>query len=263
MDFDRESTLERKQAYKQYMQQAAPGAGRVSRQDEPQMFQQRENTVDRKARVRNELRNIHAQNDQLGTGRQGTPEAYSRADRARKSELPKLPAAQRPVGPIGYKPSVPAPAPRAYAPAGDGDDTTAAAPGDGARFRALERQCVELREERRQILKWLAATQQQLEDEVTARKRMEQQQLLQLTQVTGAQAQDAGGLGSQIRSAELRQESHESAVARATSAITDTISQLSSDLNALSFFVASGGSLGGQRVAEIARTRGEAAKGGI
>jgi hypothetical protein len=43
---------------------------------------------------------------------------------------------------------------------------------------------------------------------------------------------------------------------RAVSPLTDSISQLSSDLNALSFFVASGGSLGGARVAEIARARG-------
>jgi hypothetical protein len=63
-------------------------------------------------------------------------------------------------------------------------------------------------------------------------------------------------LSERLQNGEQQQRASQGIFDRGIGALTDSISQLSSDLNSLSFFVASGGSLGGARVAEIARARG-------
>ena len=63
-------------------------------------------------------------------------------------------------------------------------------------------------------------------------------------------------LSERVASGEQQRAAAQAAYDRSVGALTDSISQLSSDLNALSFFVASGGALGGARVAEIAQQRG-------
>ena len=139
--------------------------------------------------------------------------------------------------------------------------------GDDARFRSLERQCVELREEQRQILGWLAKSEEALAAETAARERAEGSLRGLLEQTVKAQEMIGDQLGARVavvqnelserlQSGEQQQRLAQGMFDRSVGALTDSISQLSSDLNALSFFVASGGSLGGARVAEIARARG-------
>jgi hypothetical protein len=138
---------------------------------------------------------------------------------------------------------------------------------DDARFRALERQCLELREEQRQILGWLAKSEESVAAERASRERAEAslrsllEQTLKAQEVVGEQL---GGrvtevyneLSERLQNGEQQQRASQGIFDRGIGALTDSISQLSSDLNSLSFFVASGGSLGGARVAEIARARG-------
>jgi hypothetical protein len=243
-------------------------------QDSPLMFANRESTVERKQRIRNELQRMNTANNEsvrlsgelqreaglraAGVTRAAPPSPV--ASRSRPEKLPGISAATAGRANVGRgaapvpPPAVPSGGWQQQPPGGGGSSSA----GDDARFRALERQCVELREEQRQILAWLTRTQESLAAEVKARERAEEALRTQLEQasvkreVVAARTEErmsasAHELAARIVKCEQQRHVDQAAVARATTAITDTISQLGSDLNALSFFVASGGQLGVRR----------------
>lgn len=144
-------------------------------------------------------------------------------------------------------------------------DTAVSADID-ARFRFLERQCQELRDEQRQILGWLAKSQDQLASEIEARERAEQQQALlkqqlaesdEVQKVIGGHLQALKGrvedVAGRVSDCEVAQGRTHAELKRAKANLTDVVSQISSDVNAISFHLASGGSLGSERVHEIAK----------
>ena len=257
------------------------------------MFGNRESTVERKQRIKGELSRMNGYNSQMsgqansGPARRHPAQPISNAAGAR----PGLPALQSPVaaapGPPAvaqqqpqqpqqqqqpWRQAVPQ-APMRRAPPSESAGQTGSEPAvgvDDARFRALERQCVELREEQRQILSWLAKSEENAAAEKASRERAEASLRGLLEQTVKAQEMVGGQLGGRVtdvynelserlQNGEQQHRIQQGLFDRAVSSLTDSISQLSSDLNALSFFVASGGSLGGGRVAEIARARGAAA----
>ena len=136
-----------------------------------------------------------------------------------------------------------------------------------ARFRFLERQCQELRDEQRQMLGWLAKSQDQLAAEVQARELSQQQQDLlrrqlaesdEVQKVIGQHLQTLTGrleeVVGRVNDCEVVQGRTQLDLKRAKANLTDVVSQISSDVNAISFHLASGGSLGNERVADIAKT---------
>jgi hypothetical protein len=288
----------REQQQAQQVQQAAARPRRAATPDEQAgggalMFGNRESTVERKQRIKGELRRMNGYNSQVS----GQPNPAAVPPRASAAPAQRLPAAQSSAA-AGARPGLPAlqqqpPPPQqqlqpqqqqqqpqripvqAQAPMRRAPQSEPAAHGgsgpaagvDDARFRALERQCVELREEQRQILGWLAKSEESVAAERASRERAEAslrsllEQTLKAQEVVGEQL---GGrvtevyneLSERLQNGEQQQRASQGIFDRGIGALTDSISQLSSDLNSLSFFVASGGSLGGARVAEIARARG-------
>ena len=282
---------------RQQQQHAAAAPARAQRAPTPEdmagggalMFGNRESTVERKQRIKGELRRMNGYNSQMsgqansGPAQRHPAQPISNAAGAR----PGLPALQSPVAAAAAPPPPPAQqqphqqpwkqavpqAPMRRAPPSGAAEQAGSEPAvgvDDARFRALERQCIELREEQRQILGWLAKSEENAAAERASRERAEASLRGLLEQTVKAQeivGEQLGGrvtdmynqLSERLQSGDQQHRIQQGLFDRAVSSLTDSISQLSSDLNALSFFVASGGSLGGARVAEIARARGAVA----
>ena len=249
------------------------------------MFGNRESTVDRKQRVKQEMQRQNQYNS-TSAAQPGADAAPARAGgaapvraspaaggrpglpliqpQAQAQQQPRPQQQQQQQARVQAQASA-APVRRIAEPA----PVAGGAGGDDARFRSLERQCVELREEQREILGWLAKSEEALAAETAARERAEGSLRGLLEQTVKAQEMIGDQLGARVadvqnelserlQSGEQQQRLAQGTFDRSVGALTDSISQLSSDLNALSFFVASGGSLGGARVAEIARARGAA-----
>lgn len=248
------------------------------------MFGNRESTVERKQRIRGELRKMNGYNSQMSGQANAAPPVRHPAQpmgnaAGARSGLPALQKSPMAAAPAVVqqhreqhqlrKQAMPQEQMRRVVPSESvGKEGSENAAGvDDARFRALERQCIELRDEQRQILGWLAKSEEDAATERASRERAEASLRGLLEQTVKAQemvGEQLGGrvtdvyneLSERLQNGEKQQHIQQGLFDRAVSSLTDSISQLSSDLNALSFFVASGGSLGGARVAEIARARG-------
>ena len=217
--------------YRQYMQEqqaAAAAAANAPRAVTPEaeagggalMFGNSESTVERKARIKGELRRMNGYNSQVVAQQQReSPTRGGAASPAAGARLPALPPQPQPQPqrqpqrqpqpqpqpqPLQRRPppqgEAPGQAPSAAAPVGGGGGGGGAdAAADDARFRSLERQCIELREEQRQILGWLAKSEEKAAAESEARERAESSLRGLLEQTVKAQEVLSEQMGARIQ----------------------------------------------------------------
>jgi hypothetical protein len=288
------------------------------------LFGNRQSTLERKQVARRALQAAMADNNATPGGQ--SPAAARELPAAGGRRLPDInegqpsprqsppPQPPRQIPPTWSEPPQMSPKGGGGGPGGGGGDGGGMGPpGRGvisdnldARFRAIERQCQELREEQRQMVGWLAKSQEQLSMEVPllcathhrvisttraymnkewrvavalrirldsaailqveAREKAERvqgvlQQALESADKRQDQAvesmsqlnQKMGIMAQRLANCEAIEGRTQVEISRAHAQLTDAISHVSSDVNAISFHLAGGGSVGNDRIKVIAR----------
>ena len=146
-----------------------------------------------------------------------------------------FPEIRRQTTPRAAKPGLAAPpnlfppAPMPMLPVAGGGDKAA----DDARFRGLEKQCADLREEQRQMAGWLSKTQEELAQEAGQRKALEGA----LAALEGRQAVGHSELGARIATAERQNQSLQDGLQWSQGKLQDEIGKVASEVGAVALDV--------------------------